>query len=315
MISSDACFDSQAASSLIKLKALELGFSACGIAWVEPLTEDGRYLQKWLKEERHGRMAYLENNFEKRVNPSLLAENARSVIVVLLNYSVETEINGGLIKIAKYAQGNDYHFLVKQFLQQLLRFIEDEIAPVQGRVFCDSAPVFERRWAQKAGLGWLGLNRCLIHPQFGSFCFIGELIVDLELTYDSPLEGDCGFCGKCELSCPTKAIKADGMLDASQCISYHTVELKDEIPQDFRASLNGSIVGCDRCQDVCPWNKKASTHTSSLWKVDEELMKMSDDDWKQLTNSQFKKKFSKSALTRLGYKKLMQNMQYVLEKH
>jgi epoxyqueuosine reductase len=315
MIRATASFDPQTVSSLIKSKALELGFSACGIAQVEPLTEDGRRLQQWLNNEHHGRMAYLENNFEKRVNPALLVDNARSVIVVLLNYSVNRETESDLFKIAKYAHGNDYHFLIKQFLGQLLRFIENEIAPVQGRFFCDSAPVFERRWAQKAGLGWLGLNRCLIHPQFGSFCFIGELIVDLELAYDKPLDGDCGFCGKCLENCPTKAIHHNGSLNASRCISYLTVELKDEIPVDFRASFNGEIVGCDRCQDVCPWNQSASAHTSSLWKVDEELMSMDDEDWKQLTATQFKKRFSTSSLARLGYNKLAQNMEYVIEKH
>jgi len=313
MNSEGASFDPQAASSLIKEKALDLGFSACGIACVEPLTKDARYLKKWLEAGHHGRMSYLENHFEKRIDPALLVENARSVIVVLLNYGSDRQQASGLFKVARYAQGADYHYLVKQFLGQLKRFIEDEIAPVKGTVFCDSAPVLERRWAQQAGLGWLGINSCLIHPQFGSFCFIGELVVDLELDYDKPLDGDCGSCKRCLKACPTRAIAPDGTINASRCISYLTVELKDEIPEELRPSLDGRIAGCDCCQEVCPWNQQAAAHTSPLWCLDENLMAMDDNDWLQLNNNQFKKRFSQSSLSRLGYKKLAQNREFVFE--
>lgn len=313
MITGEKRYDSRIAAALIKEKALQLGFSACGIAPVHPLPDDSEYLQKWLAAGHNGKMGYLANHADFRNDPSVLVPGAKSVIVVLLNYATSFSQQSEMLKIARYAHGDDYHFVVKQFLGELLRFIEEAIAPVEGRVFCDSAPVFERRWAYEAGLGWIGLNHCLIHPEFGSFCFIGELIIDLELEYDHPVEGDCGFCGCCVTSCPTQAIQPQGFLKAEQCISYLTVELKDEIPQGYRQKLSGYVAGCDRCQEVCPWNRKASAYPAPIWKTNKSVLMMSDQDWLSLEQTAFKRKFSKSSLTRLGYKKLMKNCQIVFE--
>jgi len=296
------------ASRLIKEKALELGFSACGIAPVRELKDDATYLKAWLNAGYNGQMDYMANHFEKRTNPALLVENAQSVIVVLLNYATDVLLAAKKLKIARYVQGDDYHLTVKQFLGVLFRFINETVAPAKGRMFCDSAPVLERRWAQQAGLGWTGLNRCLIHPKIGSFCFIGELVVDLKLGYDEPAAGDCGNCKRCVEACPTKAIEADGTLNASRCLSYLTGELKDDIPQEFHSSLQGYIAGCDSCQNVCPWNKEAANYVSPLWKTDEKLLKMDDDAWRNLSEEAFKTQFAHSPLQRLGYKKLKQNI-------
>lgn len=306
-------FDPGEAALRIKAEALRLGFSACGIAKVHSLSDDAVYLQQWLNAGHNGKMGYLSNHADKRQDISLLVPRAQSVIVVLLNYATPSRQMSKQFTVAKYAHGFDYHYVIKQYLEDLLRFICKEIAPAEGRAFCDSAPLFERRWAYEAGLGWIGMNHCLIHPEFGSFCLIGELVIDLELQYDSPLAGDCGYCGRCISACPTKAIQSKGFLAAEKCISYLTVELKDVIPDHFHHKLKGSIVGCDRCQDICPWNKRATEFTSPLWRLDSEIMAMTDDDWKLLDKSSFKREFGKSALTRLGYRKLRQNCDIVLQ--
>jgi len=313
MTTGNAHYDPRAAAALIKEKALEIGFSACGIARVHSLPNDLAYHDRWLQAGYHGKMGYLANHAALRNNPAELVPRAKSMIVVLLNYAIDSAQQTQKAKVARYAWGKtDYHFIVRQFLAELFRFIQDDIAPVEGRVFCDSAPVFERRWAHEAGLGWIGQNHCLIHPVFGSFCFIGELIVDLELAYDKPLEGDCGYCGRCVKACPTQAIQPDGFVKASQCVSYLTVELKEAIAPEYRNRLDGFIAGCDRCQEVCPWNRKASQFTSPLWHVNEEMLRLSDQGWITSTKPDFRKKFSKTALSRLGYEKLIQNCRYVV---
>lgn len=306
-------FDPGEAAQRIKDEALRLGFSACGIAKVHALPDDSEYLDNWLRAGHNGRMGYLENHADKRNNPSLLVPGAKSVVVILLNYATGNAQASQQFNIARYAHGADYHFVVKQYLGELLRFINEEIAPVQGRAFCDSAPVFERRWAYEAGLGWIGLNHCLIHPEFGSYCFIGELIIDLDLEYDTPLEGNCGYCGHCVSACPTQAIPPKGFLEAEKCISYLTVELKDVIPDGFHGQLQNRIVGCDRCQEVCPWNRHAARYVSPLWHVDKELLSMTDEDWHALTKPGFNLKFRHSALTRLGYAKLRQNCDIIIQ--
>ena len=313
MTTGSKSYDPRVAAALIKDKALHLGFSACGIARVHPLQADSEYLEKWLEAGHNGRMGYLANHADLRNDPSMLVPGAKSVIVVLLNYATDACQHSESFRIARYAHGNDYHFVVKQFLGELLRFIDDEFGSVEGRPFCDSAPVFERRWASEAGLGWIGMNHCLIHPQFGSFCVIGELIVDLELDCDKPLEGDCGYCGRCLSACPTQAIQDRGFLKAEQCVSYLTVELKDDVPQKYRNKLNGFVAGCDRCQEVCPWNHKAADYTARIWHLDEAILSMSDQDWLSLESADFKKRLSKSSLTRLGYKKLMQNCRNIMD--
>ncbi|MBP1641007.1 MAG: queG [Bacteroidetes bacterium] len=313
MITGSMNYDSRVAAALIKERAREIGFSACGIAQVHTLPDDSESLARWLQAGHHGKMGYLANHADLRNDPSLLVPGAKSVVVVLLNYATDHRQQAGQTRLARYAQGiTDYHFTIRQFLGELLRFINDEIAPVEGRAFCDSAPVFERRWAYEAGLGWIGRNHCLIHPELGSFCFIGELIVDLELVCDKPLGGDCGYCGRCVEACPTQALPTDGFLKAEKCVSYLTVELKDEIPAEYSTRLNGFVAGCDRCQEVCPWNRKASHSTSPLWHVNEEILHLSDQGWMTLKKADFRKKFSKTALSRLGYEKLIQNCRYVV---
>jgi epoxyqueuosine reductase len=298
------------AAALIKKKALELGFSACGIASVSSLPEDAAMLRQWLANGYNGRMAYLANHFDKRTNPALMVENARSVIVVLLSYAVDEATQSGKYRIARYAKGDDYHLVVKQYLAELQRYIENEITPLTSvRIFCDSAPVLERRWAQRAGLGFIGTNRCLIHPDFGSFCFIGELIVDADLEPDFPHGGDCGNCGHCVKACPTGAIEPDGTLNASKCISYLTVELKDQVPAPYNSSLKGYVAGCDICQNVCPWNKNAAAFASTLWK--QTRVPTDDAFWENMTPEDFDTHFRNSALYRTGYKKIKQNIDIV----
>ena len=298
-------------TALIKKQASIIGFDACGIAEADFLEKDADYLRQWLQSGAHGEMAYLKNYFEKRVDPRLLVENAKSVIVVLLNYFPEKLQNSTAPQVAKYAYGADYHYLIKSKLYELKDFIDKNICAVNGTAFCDSAPVLERRWAEKAGLGWIGKNTNLINPQMGSFFFIGELIIDLELEYDKPQPSRCGNCTCCIDACPTKALSAQG-LNASQCIAYLTIEKKGEIPPEFAANLSNCIFGCDICQDVCPWNqKKAHSHKTAELTPSESFLNMTKNDWLSLSNSSFNALFKNSAIKRAGYKCLNRNLQNV----
>ena len=291
-------------TALIKEQAAATGFDACGIAKADFLEQDAEYLRQWLQSGEHGEMAYLENYFEKRVDPRLLVENSKSVIVVLLNYFPETLQNPTAPQIAKYAYGTDYHYLVKSKLYELRDYIDATICAVNGVAFCDSAPVLERRWAEKAGLGWIGKSTNLINPRMGSFFFIGELIIDLELEYDEPQPSHCGNCTRCIDACPTNALSAQG-LNASQCIAYLTIEKKGEIPPEFAANLSNCIFGCDICQDVCPWNqKKAKPHKTTELNPSERFLNMTKDDWLNLSKSDFNVLFKNSAVKRAGYKKI-----------
>ena len=247
---------------MIKQKATELGFSFCGISKADFLEEEARRLDSWLKEGYHGKMKYMENHYDKRLDPRLLVEDAKSVVSLLLNYSTDQEqADPEAPKISKYAYGKDYHFVIKDKLKVFYQFIQDEIGEVGGRVFVDSAPVMDKAWAKKSGLGWVGKNTNLIHPKQGSYFFIAEMILDLNLEYDGPIKDYCGTCTKCIDECPTDAIVQPYVVDGSKCISYLTIELKDELlPHEFSGKLDNWMFGCDICQDVCPWNRFSTPH-------------------------------------------------------
>lgn len=297
--------------SLIKKKAFELGFAACGIAAAHTLTDDAAFLRQWLEEGHQGDMTYLENYNDKREDVSLLVSNAKSVIVVLYGYEKGQQQPTDAPKLAKYTFGDDYHYVIKHKLQLLLEFIQKELHPAGGKVFCDTAPIFERRWAQQAGLGWIGTNKCLIHPQKGSFFLIGEIVTDLDLEYDIPLEGDCGNCGACVSACPTQALTSSGVFHAERCISYLTIESKaSEIDIHLKPHLSQFIAGCDICQDVCPWNFKLQVPSVAA-EPEDSLWKMNRQDWQKLTSSTYKKLTRKSALNRIPYKRIKRNLQAV----
>jgi epoxyqueuosine reductase len=304
------------ASRQIRSKALELGFSACGIASARCLDEERERLQKWLFNGMNGSMEYMANHFEKRLDPGKIEAGAKSVISVLINYfPSEKQADPTAPVISKYAYGKDYHLVVKEKLNNLLIFIQTEISPFKGRAFVDSAPVLERPWAKAAGLGWIGKNSLLITRELGSYVFIGELIIDTELSYDSPLTGDyCGSCSRCIDACPTGAIVSPRTIDARKCISYHTIENKNEVPAAIREKLGYKIFGCDICQDVCPWNKKIKPNQSGDFKPVEGLLEMSKKNWTELERFTFSKNFKHTAFERAGYDKIMRNISYMNEK-
>ncbi|MDX1315836.1 MAG: tRNA epoxyqueuosine(34) reductase QueG, partial [Eudoraea sp.] len=251
-------------TQLIKAEAKRLGFLSCGISKADFLEEEAPRLERWLKKNMHGEMHYMENHFDKRLDPRLLVEDAKSVISVLLNYYPEKTQDEGTYKISRYAYGQDYHHVIKARLRQLMEFIEENIGEVSGRAFVDSAPVLDKAWAAKSGLGWIGKNSNLLTQQVGSYYFIGELIVDLELDYDNPTTDHCGSCTACLDACPTQAIVEPYVVDGSKCISYFTIELKNEIPNDVKGKFDDWIFGCDICQEVCPWNRFSKPHQEPL---------------------------------------------------
>jgi epoxyqueuosine reductase len=296
-------------SDYIKQKALSLGFSACGIAPARKLVDEEQRLNDYLVNNFQGEMEYMANHFDKRLDPTLLVPGAKSVIVVLLNYFPNQLQTGNVPIVSKYAYGKDYHVVVKDKLHQLFQFIHSEIKPVSGRVFSDSAPVLERAWAVQAGLGWIGKNGLLINKELGSFFFIGEIIIDLELEYDSPFEKEhCGNCEKCLRACPTGALVQPSVLDARRCISYLTIEMKEDTPQEYKPLLSNRVFGCDICQDVCPWNQKPECSLLEEFQPSDELVKMSGEEWSLLSKDKFDKLFSQSPVKRAGYDKLMQNI-------
>ena len=303
-------------SRQIKEKAAELGFSACGIASVRNLTEEHDRLRSWLSNGMNGSMGYMTNHFEKRLDPGKIEPDAKSVISVLINYfPAEKQADPAAPSISKYAYGKDYHLVVKEKLNNLLIFIQLEISPCRGRAFVDSAPVLERPWAKAAGLGWIGKNSLLISMDHGTYVFIGELIIDLELSYDSPFTGDyCGSCTRCIDACPTEAIVSPRTIDARKCISYHTIENKDEVPASIREKLQNQIFGCDICQDVCPWNQKIKPNQSDDFKPVAGLLEMDKKNWMELDPITFSKIFRHTAFERAGYHRIMRNISYLNEK-
>lgn len=300
-------------SKLIKAEALRLGFMQCGIAKADFLEEEAPKLEKWLHNNHHGQMAYMENHFDKRLDPRLLVEDSRSVISLTLNYfPAEQQQDPDAPKISKYAYGMDYHQVIKDKLFQLLNFIREEIGEVAGRAFVDSAPVLDRAWAKRAGIGWIGKNSNLINKNSGSFFFLAELIVDLELEYDQPFAADhCGTCTRCIDACPTEAILSPFIIDAKKCISYLTIELKEEIDQDFKGKMDNWMFGCDVCQDVCPWNRFATPHSEPMFKPNERLLQMKREDWQDITEDVFKTIFKNSAVKRTKYKGLTRNIDFI----
>ena len=300
-------------TELIKALAVNLGFDYCGIAKAQFLDEDARRLEQWLNKGMHGSMQYMENHFDLRVDPSKLVPGARSVITLLLNYFPDKEQSETAPNISKYAFGNDYHEVIRAKLKLFLQNIKEQVGEIHGRGFVDSAPVLERAWAQKAGIGWIGKNGNLINKQSGSFFFIATLIVDIELNYEDAFAKDyCGTCTKCIDECPTEAILPDKVVDGSKCISYFTIELKDAlIPEKMKGQFNNWMFGCDVCQDVCPWNRfSRSTDEISFTPVPE-ILNFSTSDWEELTEESFKTIFKNSPLKRAKFEGTKRNLNFI----
>lgn len=296
----------------IKKRALELGFDSIGIAKAGFLEEEAPRLETWLKQGMHGKMSYMENHFDMRLDPRLLVEGAKSVISLSYNYFPEVHQRNDSYKIAKYAYGVDYHYVVKDKLRELLDFIREEIGEVNGRAFVDSAPILEHAWAQKSGIGWVGKNSLTLSKQKGSFFFLSELILDLELDSDLPLPTDhCGTCTKCIDSCPTEAILPGRTVDGSKCISYFTIELKEEIPSEMSGKFNDWVFGCDICQDVCPWNRFSIPHNEEKFHPNEEIINFSKSDWEEITEDVFKKIFQKSPVKRTKFEGFKRNIRFI----
>ena len=298
-------------TELIKAQSKRLGFLSCGISKAGFLEEEAPRLENWLNKNHHGQMSYMENHFDKRLNPTLLVDDAKSVISLLLNYYPSEEQNTDSFKISKYAYGNDYHEVIKVKLTELLQFIQKEIGEVSGRAFVDSAPVLDKAWAAKSGLGWIGKNSNLITQKVGSFYFIAELIVDLELNYDYAVTDHCGSCTACIDACPTEAIVSPYVVDGSKCISYFTIELKENIPVEMKGKFSDWIFGCDICQDVCPWNKFSKAHNEPLFNPNSDLLSFSKKDWQEITNDTFQKVFKNSAVKRTKFEGFKRNINFL----
>jgi epoxyqueuosine reductase len=297
----------------IKALAQRLGFDFCGIARAEPLDEDARRLENWLAKGMHGNMQYMANHFDLRIDPTQLVPGAKSVITLLKNYYPAQQQHDTVPQIAKYAYGHDYHEVIRSSLKELLQAVKEEIGEVQGRGFVDSAPVLERTWAQKSGLGWVGKNGNLIHKQAGSFFFIATLIVDLELVYDAPFAKDyCGTCTRCIDSCPTEAILPNKVVDGSRCISYFTIELKDAlIPEAMQGLFGNWMFGCDACQDVCPWNRFSQPHTEASFAPLPAILNFTTHDWEEMTEESFKTIFAQSPLKRSKFAGIKRNLKFI----
>lgn len=298
-------------SAFIKSEALRLGFLSCGISKSGFLEEEAPRLERWLNQNHHGQMSYMENHFDKRLNPNLLVEDAKSVISLILNYYPSELQNEESYKLSKYAYGQDYHFVIKEKLNQLLHSIQENIGEVSGRAFVDSAPVLDKAWAAKSGLGWIGKNSNLITKSVGSFYFVAELIIDLDLEYDHTTTDHCGTCTACIDACPTEAIVAPYVVDGSKCISYFTIELKDNIPETMKGKFNDWAFGCDVCQDVCPWNKFSKPHNEPLFNPHPDLLSMTKKDWEEITEETFKKVFKNSAVKRTKLDGLKRNIDFL----
>ena len=298
---------------LIREEAHRLGFEFVGFAKAEQMEPEARRLEAWLNQGMHGQMHYMANHFEKRTDPTKLVPGAKSVVSLMYNYYTQAEQQDpNAPKITKYAYGKDYHFILKRKLKALMHFIQDEIGEVGGRVFVDSAPVMERDWARRSGIGWTGKNTLTINPKAGSYYFLAELILDLELVYDNPIKDYCGTCRRCIDACPTDAISEEGyVVDGSKCISYFTIELKEAIPADYRGKFENWMFGCDICQDVCPWNRFAKPHQEPEFEPHPDLLEMSAEDWEEITEEVFREIFRKSAVKRTKYAGLRRNIAFL----
>lgn len=291
--------------------AMQLGFDYCGVAKAKYLYEDAKRLEIWLKEKRHGEMNYMENHFDMRVDPTKLFPDAKTVVTLLHNYYTDKKQENSNYLISKYAYGNDYHKVIKKKLKALLLAMQNEWGNIQGRGFVDSAPILERAWAIQSGLGWVGKNGNLITKKSGSYFFIATLIIDIELPYDYPFQTDhCGTCTRCIDVCPTQAILDNKKIDAQKCISYYTIELKDNIVQSD-TKWNNWIFGCDICQEVCPWNRFAQNHDEEAFNINNAIKNFSDKDWEEITEEIFQKNFSQSPLKRTKWKGIKRNLRFV----
>lgn len=301
-------------TAFIKQKATELGFLYCGVSKADFLKNEALRLEQWLHQKKQGEMLWMENHFDKRLDPRLLVDGAKSVVTVLLNYfpkeMLTTEDN---FKISKYAYGIDYHYVIKEKLNALMQQISEEIGEVHGRAFVDSAPVMDKAWATRSGAGWIGKNANIIRPQVGSFFFIGELIIDLELTADGPMQDYCGTCTRCIDACPTAAITEPYVVDGSKCISYLTIELKSNIPEEFKGKMDNWIFGCDVCQDVCPWNSFSKPHDEPAFVLHEDLKQITKKDWLEISKEVFDKTFKHSPIKRSKWEGLKKNIDFVVK--
>ena len=296
----------------LKRKANNLGFLSCGISKAVFLEEEATKLENWLNDGKHGKMKYMENHFDMRLDPRKLVPDAKSVISLSYNYfNQNLQKEKEAPKISKYAYGNDYHKVIKEKLKILFKELQKEFGDINGRVFIDSAPIMEKAWAAKSGLGWIGKNTNLISQKVGSFYFLAEIIVDLEFEYDTPVTDHCGSCTACIDSCPTGALVKPYEIDASKCISYLTIELKDEIPSEFNGKMDNWAFGCDVCQDVCPWNRFSRKHNEPLFNPNQEMMKMGKKEWEELTEETFEVIFKNSAVKRTKYKGLKRNISFI----
>lgn len=298
-------------SKFIKEEAKRLGFISCGISKAGFLEQEAPRLENWLKNNRNGQMAYMENHFDKRLDPTLLVDDGKSVVSLLLNYYPDFKQNDESFKISKYAYGQDYHFVIKDKLKEFLHSIQENIGEVSGRAFVDSAPVLDKAWAAKSGLGWIGKNSNLITQKVGSFYFIAELIIDLELEYDYAVTDHCGSCTACIDACPTQAIVAPYIVDGSKCISYYTIELKENLPEEMKGKFDEWMFGCDTCQDVCPWNRFSKPHSEPLFNPNPELLSFAKKDWIEITEETFKLVFKNSPIKRTKFDGLKRNIKFL----
>ena len=284
---------------------------SCGISKAGFLEQEAPRLEAWLNQNRHGQMQYMENYFDKRLDPTKLVEGSKSVISLLLNYYPQQLQRDDSYKISKYAYGTDYHFVIKDKLKELLHCIQEQVGDVHGRAFVDSAPVLDKAWAAKSGLGWIGKHSNLLSKQAGSFYFIAELIVDLDLDYDTPVTDHCGSCTACIDACPTQAIVEPYKVDGSKCISYFTIELKNEIPSSVSGQFDDWMFGCDICQDVCPWNRFSKAHKEPLFDPHPDVLSNSKKDWEEITQEVFSEIFKKSPLKRTKFEGLRRNIEFL----
>lgn len=298
-------------SKFIKEEAKRLGFLSCGISKAGFLEKEAPRLENWLKNNQNGQMSYMENHFDKRLDPTLLVDDGKSVVSLLLNYYPDSLQNDESFKISKYAYGQDYHFVIKDKLKEFLHSIQENIGEVSGRAFVDSAPVLDKAWAAKSGLGWIGKNSNLITQKVGSFYFIAELIIDLELEYDHAVTDHCGSCTACIDACPTQAIVAPYIVDGSKCISYYTIELKDNLPDEMKGKFDEWMFGCDTCQDVCPWNRFSKPHAEPLFNPNPELLSFTKKDWTEITEETFKLVFKNSPIKRTKFDGLKRNIKFL----
>jgi len=303
-------------TQFLKDRAYSQGFAYVGIAKAEKMEPEAKRLEEWLAQGMHGKMSYMENHFDMRVDPTKLVPGAQSVISLMYNYYPENiQSDPTAPKLARYAQGKDYHHVLKHKLKTLLFDIEEKLGrQINGRCFVDSAPVLERDWARRSGLGWVGKNTLLIHPKKGSYYFLAEIILDVEFDYDGPIKDFCGTCTKCIDACPTDAIPKEGyVVDGSKCISYFTIELKEEIPTEMKGKFEDWMFGCDICQEVCPWNRFSTPHQEPDFEPHPDLLGMTKSDWQDISEEVFRKVFKSSAVKRTKYSGLTRNIKYLEE--